>query len=65
MNYGSLDNAMELYTGRFQQGSFMLKPDELRYKPVTYKKPEPQNPEVSFQPKRLQSPLYDFTIGSV
>lgn len=65
MNYGSLDNAMELYTGRFQEGSFIVKPEPLRYKPVMYKKPEPQDPAVSLQAKRMSSPLFDFTIGSV
>jgi len=65
MNYGSLDNAMEVYTGRFVNSSFIVKPEELRYKPVTYNAPPPQNPNVSFQPKQMQSPLFDVTIGSV
>ena len=65
MNYGSLDDAMEIYTGKFQEASFIVKPDALRYKPVTYTAPEPQNPNVSFQPKRMKSPLFDFTVGSV
>ena len=65
MNYGSLDNAMELYTGKFAESSFIVKPDELRYKPVTYEAPDPQDPAVSFQPKRMTSPLFDFTVGSV
>jgi hypothetical protein len=64
MNYGSLDNAMELYTGQFISGSFAIKPDPLRYQPVTYKKPEPQSAAVSFQPKQITSPMYDFTIKS-
>lgn len=65
MNYGSPDDAMEIYTGRFVDSSFIVKPDELRYKPVKYKAPAPQNPNVSFQPKRMKSPLFDYTIGSV
>ena len=65
MNYGSLDNAMEVYMGRFGESSFVLKPDELRYKPVTYTAPQPQDPAVSFQPKRMTSPLFDYTVGSV
>lgn len=65
MNYASMDNAMELYTARFSESSFNLKPDTLRYKPVTYKAPTPQNQNVSFQPKQMTSPLFDFTIGSV
>jgi len=65
MNYGSLDNAMELYTGRFVEASFIVKPEALRYKPVTYTAPPPQNPNVSFQPKRMVSPIFDYTVGSV
>jgi hypothetical protein len=64
MNFGSLDNAMELYTGQFIASSFAVKPDPLRYQPVTYKKPEPQSAGVSFQPKQITSPMYDFTIKS-
>lgn len=62
MNYGSLDNAMEVYTGRFSEASFIVKPDELRYKPVTYTSPAPQDPNVSFQPKRMTSPLFNITV---
>lgn len=65
MNYGSLDNAMEIYTGRFTDSSFIVKPEELRYKAITYKTPPPQNPNVSFQPKTMTSPLFNVTIGSV
>ncbi len=65
MNYGSIDDAMQIYTGKFSDVSFALKPDELRYKPVTYTAPDPQDPAVSFQPKRMRSPLFDFTVGSV
>ena len=64
MNFGSLDNAMELYTGQFITSSFAIKPDVLRYKPVTYKAPKAQNSGVSFQPKQITSPMYDFTIKS-
>jgi len=64
MNYGSLDNAMEIYTGKFLDNSFALKPDVLRYKPLTYSDPKPQDPAVSFQPKRMTSPMYDYTIKS-
>uniref|UniRef100_A0A6C0I6K3 phosphoinositide phospholipase C n=1 Tax=viral metagenome TaxID=1070528 RepID=A0A6C0I6K3_9ZZZZ len=65
MNYGSLDNALEIYIGKFVDSSFIVKPEPLRYKPVTYTAPKPQNPNVSFQPKQLSSPLFDTTIGSV
>lgn len=65
MNYGSIDDAMETYTGKFGDNSFILKPEELRYKPVKYKSPPVQDPNVSFQPKNIKSPMFDFTVGSV
>lgn len=62
MNYGSLDSGMENYTGQFAGASTVLKPDALRFKPVTYKKPKVQDPEKSFQPKQQVSPVYNVTI---
>jgi len=59
MNYGSLDAMMEIYIGKFQQGSVLLKPSYLRYKPVVYKKPALPPPEHSFQPMAATSPIYD------
>lgn len=64
MCYGSLDNAMEVYVGAFSESSFGIKPDLLRYHPTTYKAPTAQTAAVSFQPKQIQSPMYDFTIKS-
>ena len=62
MNYGSLDSQMDTYAGKFTQASFVLKPEALRYKPVKYKKPKAQDPANSFQPKNMQSPLFNFTV---
>ena len=59
MNYGSLDTMMEIYVGEFQQGSIVLKPESLRYKPQTYKTPTLPDPSVSFQPMAHTSPIYD------
>jgi hypothetical protein len=59
MNYGSLDAMMEIYVGKFQQGSVLAKPVHLRYTPVTYKKPALPPPEHSFQPMAATSPIYD------
>jgi hypothetical protein len=59
VNYGSLDSMMELYVGQFQQGSFVIKPESLRYKPLTYKTPTLPDPNVSFQPMAHSSPIYD------
>jgi hypothetical protein len=59
MNYGSLDSMMELYIGNFQQGSVIVKPEHLRYKPKTIKTPVLPDPSVSFQPMSHTSPIYD------
>ena len=62
MNYGSLDAGMESYTGQFAQSSTILKPEALRFVPTTYKKPKPQDPSRSFQPKKQTTPIYSVTI---
>jgi hypothetical protein len=60
MNYGSLDSMMELYIEKFQQGSFVLKPDHLRFKPIVAKVPVLPDPLThSFQPMSHTSPIYD------
>jgi len=60
MNYGSPDDMMELYIGEFQTGSIVLKPDELRFKPVEAKIPVLPDPAThSFQPMAHTSPIYD------
>ena len=63
MNYGSIDNMMELYIGEFQQNSIVLKPAALRpLKPKKYKKPQLPDPAVSYQPMKHTSPIYSATI---
>ena len=59
VNYGSVDSMMELYVGQFQQGSVILKPSTLLYKPKSYAKPKLPDPSVSFQPMAHTSPIYD------
>jgi hypothetical protein len=59
MNYGSLDDMMEVYVGEFQQASVVLKPESLRFKPVVSKTPSLPDPAVSFQPMAHTSPIYD------
>lgn len=63
MNYGSIDNMMELYIGEFQENSIVLKPAALRpLKPKKYKKPTMPDPAVSFQPMQHTSPIYTATV---
>jgi hypothetical protein len=60
MNYGSLDSMMELNIEKFQQGSIVLKPEHLRFKPVEAKVPILPDPAThSFQPMMHTSPIYD------
>ena len=62
MNYGSIDSAMETYIGEFQEHSVVLKPEALRaLKLEKYKTPVLQDPNLSFQPQRKISPIYDLT----
>jgi hypothetical protein len=63
MNYGSIDDMMELYIGEFQENSFVLKPAALRpLKPKKYKTPVMPDPAVSFQPQQKVSPIYNVTV---
>ena len=63
MNYGSVDSAMEVYIGEFQENSTVLKPEGLRaLKPETYKQPVLPDPSVSFQPMQKASPIYNVTV---
>ena len=63
MNYGSIDNMMELYISEFQENSVVLKPAALRaLKPKKYKKPAQADPAVSFQPMQHKSPIYNITV---
>lgn len=63
MNYGSIDDMMELYIGEFQENSVVLKPAALRpLAPKKYKTPVQADPAVSFQPIQKTSPIYNATI---
>jgi hypothetical protein len=63
MNYGSIDNMMEIYIGEFQENSLVLKPAALRpLKPKKYKKPQMPDPAVSYQPMKHTSPIYTATV---
>jgi hypothetical protein len=60
MNYGSLDDMQAINIGTFQDGSIILKPVDLRYKPIEAKSPVLPDPAThSFQPMSQQSPIYD------
>lgn len=63
MNYGSIDDMMELYIGEFQENSAVLKPAALRpLRPKKYKQPTMPDPALSFQPMQKQTPIYNITV---
>lgn len=63
MNYGSVDSAMEVYIGEFQENSVVLKPEPLRaIVPEKYKTPVMPDPSISFQPMQKTSPIYNIQV---
>ena len=64
MNYANNDSNMLFYTNMFNEAgtSFVLKPDDLRYKVVTIKAPKKQNPAVAYKEKQINLPMYKGTI---
>jgi hypothetical protein len=64
MRFPSFDsNLMESNTFFDLNGyAFVLKPEELRYIPVTIPVPEPQNPDYSFGARNIKSKFYDYNI---
>ena len=64
MCFQNFDSNMEFYTSYFDKygHSFVLKPDELRYIPVTIKKPAPQDPKLSFAPRDTKTDFYSFSV---
>jgi hypothetical protein len=64
MNFQSVDDNLIFYLEQFNEvgSSFILKPSQLRYIPVTSKQPTPQNPELSYAPRTIEKPYFKHTI---
>lgn len=64
MRYQSFDNNLEESNMLFDTGgyAFILKPENLRYVPVTIEGPPPQNPDLSYATRTLSSDFYNFDI---
>ena len=64
MCYQNFDQNLEFYETVFGGvgHAFVLKPENLRYKPVTMKKPKPQDPKLSFAKRSVESDFYSFNI---
>jgi hypothetical protein len=62
MRYQYVDNFLEESTVLFDESgyAFVLKPDYLRYQPVTIPDPTPQNPNYSYQTRTSSTDYYSF-----
>ena len=64
MSYQKMDDNMKHYLAKFNEAgtAFILKPEHLRYIPVTIPIPPAQNPQVSYAPKSIDLPMYKTSI---
>jgi len=64
MRYSKIDTNIQENDIFFNDNgyAFVLKPDRLRYTPVTIPLPPPQNPDLAFAPRTIESDFYKFTI---
>tara|TARA_Y100001970_G_C14183345_1_gene831077 strand:- start:198 stop:1328 length:1131 start_codon:yes stop_codon:yes gene_type:complete len=62
MNYQQVDNHMKDNIITFSKRSFVLKPKNLRYKPIYYSRPKKQDPNLSLQNMTLKAPGMNITL---
>ncbi len=64
MRYQEIDTNVEENDIFFDEANcaFVLKPENLRYKPAQIELPAPQNPELSYATRSVQSDFYKFDI---
>lgn len=64
MRYQKIDTNIEENDVFFNENgyAFVLKPENLRYKPITIPLPPPQNPELAYATRTVQSDFYKFEI---
>jgi hypothetical protein len=64
MRYPKIDTNVEENDIFFDENgfAFVLKPEKLRYIPVTIPLPPPQNPELSYATRTVKSDFYNFDI---
>jgi hypothetical protein len=62
--FQKVDTNLENYTIYFDEKgyAFVLKPERLRYVPVTIPTPEPQKPQLSYATRDVSSDFYNFEI---
>lgn len=64
MCYQNFDSNMEICAEFFgdNNAAFVLKPASLRYEPIVIEKPKPLPKSVSFAPRNINKPYYNFKI---
>lgn len=64
MAFQNFDSNMEYYDMYFDKigTAFSLKPENLRYIPVTVNEPAPQNPALSYEKRDISADYYQFNI---
>ena len=64
MSFQNYDSNLEYYNAFFdgKKTAFVLKPADLRYIPVTVKKPPPAPPEYSYASRPIKSDYYNYKI---
>lgn len=62
MNYQTMDNNMNSYMEKFRNKSFALKPLNLRYQPICYKKPKKQKKKLYYNALQMKTQFYNYKI---
>lgn len=64
MCFQNMDSNMTIYSSLFSQkgSAFVLKPEALRYIPVTISPPQSANPEYSYKERKTETSYYSLTI---
>lgn len=64
MCFQNMDSNMTMYNSVFSQkgSAFVLKPEALRYIPVTISPPQSANPEYSYKERKTETSYYSLTI---
>ena len=62
MSYQNLDADLEYYLNFFANSAFVLKPASLRFIPVTFTTPPPQDPQLSYAPRKIDMPQFSGNI---
>ena len=59
-----MDTNLRHYIEFFNENSaaFVLKPEKLRFVPVTISKPKKQDPKLSYATRKIESDFYNYNI---